>query len=95
MFQPYIIEEDGQDTASEVFFGISNLCHETENENWNEDIRVHYYNFGKAITSLYILNDAFQSSRDEITELVNQLLERSEEIAMEVPMQFFKLLRLF
>ena len=94
MFQPYIIEEDGQDTASEVFFGISNLCHEVE-ENRNEDVRVHYYNLSKAITSLYILNDALQSSRDEITELVNQLLERSEEIAMEVLTQFFKLLRLF
>ena len=65
------MEEDSQDTVREVFFQIINLCHEIANENGNEDIRVHHYNLGKAITSLYILNDAFQSSRDEITELIN------------------------
>ena len=74
MFQPYILEEYSQDTVREFFFfGISNLCHETENENGNEDIRVYHYNLGKAITCLYILNDTFQSSRDEIIELRNQL----------------------
>ena len=40
MFQPCIAEEYGQDTVREIFFGISNLCHEIENENGNEDMRV-------------------------------------------------------
>ena len=62
MFQPYIVEEYSQDTVRE--FGISNLCHEIENENGHEDIRVYHYNLGKGITCLYILNDTFQSSRD-------------------------------
>ena len=62
-----IMEEYNQDTVSEFFIGTSNLCHKIESENGNEDIRVYHYNLGKAITCLYILNDTFQGSRDEIT----------------------------
>ena len=43
MFQPYImLEEYSQDTVCEFFVGISNLYHEIENENENEDIRVYH-----------------------------------------------------
>ena len=73
MFQPYIVEEYSQDTGRE-------FCHETENENGNEDIRVYHHNLGKAITCLYILNDTFQSSRDEIIELRNQLFVIAEDM---------------
>ena len=57
MFQPYIMKEYNQDTVHEFFSGISNLCHELENKNRNEDIRVYHYNLGKAIICLHILND--------------------------------------
>ena len=84
MFQPYIMEEDSQDTVREFFFQIINLCHEIANENGNEDIRVHHYNLGKAITSLYISIDAFQSSRDEITGLINQLFVITEDVRRKI-----------
>ena len=80
MFQPYIMEEYSEDAVREFFLGISNLCLEIANENGNEDIRVHHYNLGKVITSLYISNDAFQSSRDEITELISQLFVIAEDV---------------
>ena len=57
MFQAGIAEEYSQDTVRKFFFGISNLCHEIENENGNEDIRIYHYNLGNAITCFYILND--------------------------------------
>ena len=73
MFQPYIVEKYSQDTVREFFFGISNLCHEMENENGNEDIRVYHYNLGNAITCLYVLNDTFQSSRDELLVIAEDM----------------------
>ena len=85
MFQPYImLEEYSQDTVREFFVGISNLYHEIENEYENEDIRVYHYNLGKAATWLYILNDTFQSSCDEITELMNQLFVIAENVRRKI-----------
>ena len=84
MFQPCIAEEYSQDTVREVFFGISNLCHEIEIENGNEDMRVYHYNLSKAITCLCILNDTFQSSRDEIIALINQLFVIAEDIRRKI-----------
>ena len=85
MFQPYImLEEYSQDTVREIFVGISNLYHEIENENENEDIRVYHYNLGKATTWLYILHDTFQSSCDEITGLMNQLFVIAENVRRKI-----------
>ena len=57
MFQLYTIEAYSEDAVRQFFVGISNLSHEKENENGNEDIRVYHYNLGKAITCFCILND--------------------------------------
>ena len=67
-----------------VFFGISNLWHKIENENEYEGIRVHQYNLGKTVTSLYVLNDTFQRSRNEITELINQLFVIAEDVRRKI-----------
>ena len=83
MFQTWIAEEYSQDTVSEFFVWISNLCHEIKSENGNEDIRVYHYNLGKAITCLYFLNDTFQSSR-EIIALMNQLFVIVEDARREI-----------
>ena len=77
-------EEYSQDTVREFFVGISNLSHETENENRNENIKIYHYNLGKAITCLYILSDTFQSSHDKITELINKLFVIAEDVRREI-----------
>ena len=84
MIQPYIMEGYSQDTVRQIFVGISNLYHETENENGNEDLRVYHYNLGKAINCLYILNDTFRCSRDEITELTNKLFVIAEDVRRKI-----------
>ena len=70
-----------------------------------KNLRVYHYNPGKAINCLYILNDTFRCSRDEITELTNKLFVIAEDVRRKIRgnsngskyprTQFFKLPRLF
>ena len=70
-----------------------------------KNLRVYYYNLGKAVNCLYILNDTFRCSRDEITELTNKLFVIAEDVRRKIRgnsngskyprTQFFKLPRLF
>ena len=84
MVQPYIMEEYSQDTFPEFFVEISNLYREIENGNGNEDIRGYHYNLGKKLTCLYILIDRFHSSRNEITELIDQLYILAEDAGTNI-----------
>ena len=84
MVQPYIMEEYSQDTFPEFFVEISNLYREIENGNGNEDIRVYHYNRGKTLTCLYILIDRFHSSRNEITEFIDQLYMIAEDAGTNI-----------
>ena len=84
MFQLYIMDAYSQDKMRGLFVGISNICHDIENEKGNEDIRFYHYNLGKAITYLYILNDTLQSYHDEIPQLINQLFVIADDVRRKI-----------